>query len=375
LALLPLGVLLAVAGLVLYERTIAGRGLPPFSVYSDEADGLAEAAHFLGELGWRAVALTRRVHQDRDRGLLIIAEPEGSGPLSDEGGISEDEAKGILRWVEAGNTLLLCSRQDSALHQILDVSIASDGREAGGSLVKAEPEEAGAYTDQVDRMGVHDGTTLTVRDGLTLWPVRGKGRVLVVADPTILTRRGLQSEDNAVFLANVADRAARDGVVYFDEYHHGFQSAGGAWGYIAYHGQQLLFLPLFLAVGAALWAASVRLGLAVPRPAAASADAVDYASALALLYRRAGVRKLPARTLAQGFIESLTQHLHLRRNALPAEILAAWRRHLPGASGDRLQYLLRAVSELRKGDVSGRQLLSMSRAFDEFEQQWLVVRA
>ena len=92
---------------------------------------------------------------------------------------------------------------------------------------------------------------------------------------------------------------------------------------------------------------------------------------VALLYRRAGVRRLPARTLARGFLESLTRHLRIRRNSLPAEILAAWRRHAPAASADRLQQLLRGAGELRKGDASERQLLTWSRAFDDFKEKWL----
>jgi hypothetical protein len=383
LALLPVGVFIAAAVLFLRERAEAGRGLPPFSVYSDDADGLAEAGHLLSELGWRPVAVTRPINQTRDRGLLILAEPEGSGPLVDPGGITADEAKGILHWVEEGNTLLYAARQESALHEALETSAVSDGRKDGGKPVTAETEEAGGYTAGVDRVGVRDGTALYPHDGLTLWRVRegsgavllrrGAGRVLLVSDPTLLTRRGLLREDNAVFLADVADRAARDGVVYFDEYHHGFRSAGGVWGYLGYYGQQMVFLPLLLALGAAVWAAGVRLGPAVPTPAPAGADAVDYASALALLYRRAGVRRLPARTLARGFLEAMTRHLRLRRNALPAEILAAWRRQAPAASGDQLQQLLRGVGELRKGEVTGRELLSRARAFDEFSEQWLKV--
>lgn len=381
-ALVPVGVFLAAAGFLLYERSAAGRGLPAYSVYSDDRDGLAEAARLLGQLGWRTAALTRPVDHSRARGLLIVAEPEGEGPVAEASGIGEAEAKGVLRWVEAGNTLLLCSRRETALHEALGVSVTSDGRRGGGEVAAAEAEEAGDYTAGVDRLGVRDGTTLGERGGLSLWRVRdragavlvrrGAGRVLVIADPEMFTRRGLLREDNAAFLAAVADRAGRDGVVYFDEYHHGFRSAGGFWGYLGHHGQQLLFVPLLLAAGAAAWAAGVRLGPAVPSPPAAHADAVDYASALALLYRRAGVRRLPARTLARGFLGALTRHLRLRRNALPAEVLAAWRQHAPGPSTERLQQLLRGVGELRKGDVSDRQLLAWARAFDEFREKLVV---
>jgi hypothetical protein len=381
LALVPLAVLVAVAGALLRERADAGRGMPAFSVYSDDRNGLAEAAHFLRELGWRPLAVTRPIYQTRNRGLLVLAEPEASGPMAAEGGMSADEARGIIGWVEAGNTLLLCSDRDGAVQEALGITVTSDGRPNGGTLITVNPQEAGGISADVDRLGVHDGTTLIAPGGLSLWLVRdrvgaalirrGAGRVLVVADPTILTRSGLLREDNALFLANVADRSARDGVIYFDEYHHGFRSAGGAWGYLAYRGQQILFVLLLLAAGAAAWSAGVRLGPAVPKPPSDGADAVEYASALALLYRRAGVRRLPARTLARGFVGDLTRHLRLRRNALPAEILAAWRRQGSETSTDRLQQLLRGVGQLRKGDVSGRQLLSFSREFDDFKDRWL----
>jgi hypothetical protein len=159
--------------------------------------------------------------------------------------------------------------------------------------------------------------------------------------------------------------------VFFDEYHHGFRSGGGFWGYLAYHGQRWAVLPVLVVVGAAAWAAAVRLGPPVPTPRRARADAVDYASALARLYQRAGARRLMARTLVAGFLGALTRHLRLRRTALPALILAAWRQHYAGApppnlSVERLQGLLRGVAELRKAGLDDRQLLTWARGFDQF---------
>jgi hypothetical protein len=75
---------------------------------------------------------------------------------------------------------------------------------------------------------------------------------------------------------------------------------------------------------------------------------------------------LLARTLVRSFLGALTRHLRLRRNALPAEVLAAWRLHDPGPSMTRLQTLLRGVGELRRGEVSERQLLAWAQAFGQF---------
>ena len=115
----------------------------------------------------------------------------------------------------------------------------------------------------------------------------------------------------------------------------------------------------------------MRLGPAVPPRRADTADAVDYASALGRLYQGAGARRMLARTLSRGFLTALTKHLRLRRTALPAVILAAWRQQEGPASAERLQGLLRGLAELRKPDLTDHQLLSWARAFDDFTRHML----
>src|SRR3954470_23878578 len=85
LVVLLLGAFGGVAGLLLRERVRAGRGMPAYSVYSAERDGLAEAAGGLRRLGWEPVALTRPLPSARQRGLLVVAEPAEGGP-ADKGG-------------------------------------------------------------------------------------------------------------------------------------------------------------------------------------------------------------------------------------------------------------------------------------------------
>jgi hypothetical protein len=376
LVLLLFGVFAGTVGYVLWQRARAGKGFPEYSVYSEDADGLAESARFLRNLGWEPVAVTRPVQHTRYRGLLVLAEPERSALLPGETpDIPEGDVKALLRWVEQGNTLLYCSRHRTRLHDELGLGVVTDEEAGPEDKVLADVGDAGLYTEEVRRVAVEGRGSLD-GPGLPLWWVegrpgavllrRGKGRVLVTADPSPLTHRGLRREDNAVFVYNVALKDARDGKVYFDEYHHGLRSGGGFWGYLAYHGAGWVLAPAALLVAVGVWAVAVRLGPAVPTPKPARADAVDYASAVARIYERAGVRRLPARALVRGFLAALTRHLHLRRNALPAEVLAAWRQQHPAESAERLQALLRGVSQLRKGDVTEPQLLAWTQAFDAF---------
>ncbi len=353
-------------------RVAAGKGFPAYSLYSEQDDGLAEAAHLLRKLGWTPVPLTQPVVPGLQRGLLILAEPE-------LGTFSPNDARTLLTWVDAGNTLLLAGFQQTALHQQLELDLRRSLTD--DEPIAVAPELPGPYTDGIERVQVDAHATVDGPGVVPLWSIgdrpgavllrHGRGRILVLADPTLLSNQGLRQQDNVMLPRNLALLSARDGKVYFDEYHHGLQSSGGFWGYLGYHRQHLTLLPIALAVAAALWRGMVRLGPAVPAPRETRADAVDYASALARLYEQTGANRLLARTLLRGFLESLTRFLRLRSKALPAEMLAAYRQHDGGPGLARLQGLLRGVAQLRKDDLTDRQLLTWARAFDQFQREVL----
>ena len=382
---LLLGVFGAVTAYLLRERRLAGHDMPAYSVYSEAGDGLGEAAHFLRRVGLTPVAVTRPIQDRQPRGLLIVAEPP-TGGLFVADALSESDARSLLSWVERGNTLLLLGRKNTPLHQALNVTVIESDKRDEDAFYPVELGAAGGYTEGITRLSVGSRATLRAPgDALPLWWLgdqtgavllrRKNGQVLIVADARWLTCEGLvrsdgqPRDDNVVFLYNVATVAARDGKVYFDEYHHGLHSGGGFWGYLEYHGERATPILVLLVLLVAGWTWAVRLGPPVPTPQTEGADAVDYASALARLYQKTGTRRLLARTLVRSFLGDLTRHLRLRRNALPAEILAAWRQHDPGPSMTRLQTLLRGVGELRRGQVSERQLLAWAQAFGQFTRE------
>jgi hypothetical protein len=376
-----LGAFVTGAGYVLCIRAAAGVGMPEYSIFSDESNGLAELARKLEQMGWRPAALTRLANPGVHRGLLVLV--ESTEPRSGFGtteGLSEADARTLLSWVAANNTLLVCSRGNGEMARALDLVVSTRGPENDDTPYALEVNEGGNYTRSLDSIEVEGHHGLLSARGLPLWdqddrPAAvvlrwGAGRVIFVADPSFLTARRLhRGADNLIFLGNVAALHAREGRIYFDEYHHGIRAGGGFWGYLQHHGQQVAFVPILLLAAVAVWGSAVRLGPAVATPRATSADAVDYASAVARIYHRAGARRLLARGLARGFLARLASHLQARPSALPAELLAAWRQRYPKKPSTRLEFLLRAAARLRKGDVTDAEMLAGTRAFDEFEKE------
>src|SRR5260370_7623361 len=124
-----LGRLSLVVSQALARRAEAGKGMPAYSTYSREKDGLAEFAQLLGKLDYEVIPVTRPIQQTNARGLLILVEPEGSAMVPGQPpDLSEADVRTLLQWVGKGNTLLLCGRNMNALHRELHVTIVRDDR-------------------------------------------------------------------------------------------------------------------------------------------------------------------------------------------------------------------------------------------------------
>jgi hypothetical protein len=378
------------AGVVYHALSVwlaAGKGMPEYSLLGEDSNGLSAAGALLQKLNWQPVALTRPIQHSEQREskgcLLVLVEPADRSWFSGaESTLDELAVKGMLHWVEHGNTLFLCSRHVTPVHSALDLFVENDTRIAEDVTTEAAVSEAGGYTEGLGKIVMEGHDVLGgVKNALPLWWLdnqpgavlvrRGKGRIIVAADPSLLTLRGLKRGDNLRFLVNLAALHAGDGRVYFDEYHHGLRSGGGFWGYMHYHGQQWILPALGAVLAIAAWGVGLRLGRPVNIPEEKRADAVDYASALARIYERTGAQRMIAATLCRDFLAVMTRHLRLPRTALPAEILSAWRRHNPARDSQELEALLRGVTALRSNTVAPGPLLTLTKNLDRFKTEVL----
>ena len=305
----------------------------------------------------------------------------------------------MLRWVEQGNTLLLLSKKADAL-QPRPQRRADRGRDAGKADVRPRSRSiptsirrsatsatftlsasAAKARCRQGRGRCRFGGSVKARIGRPArWSLRqGKGRVIVVADPSLATYSGLWDrkdgqatlrDDNVWFLVNVAtlDAAGRQGLLRRVSPRFPVRRRPV--------GLSALSRASPVARRRCSWSWRRRFGRRRcgwvrrrrrrkrPKPT----RWITHPPLPASISRPAPVGGWRGRC-ARGFLGALTGQLRLRRNALPAEVLAAWRLHDPGASGERLQGLLRGVAALRKGDVTEKELLHWSQAFDQFRRE------
>jgi len=219
--------LLIAANLVLerIDELTGSPGGPTSSSYATGQDGLAAYADLLRRTGHR---ITR----------LRVPPGEGTGDLSatlvvlDPPFLESDDRRALRRFVEDGGRLIAGGANPVWIQSLLDDPPAWSGAGAGRAApIAPVPEVAGLEDVRAAGKGSWEdaGGSLPVLAGgertlLTVADV-GRGRVLLVADSSILQNRLLAEGDNAALGLALAGGPERP--VKFAESVHGFGEASG----------------------------------------------------------------------------------------------------------------------------------------------------
>lgn len=360
-----LAIILLVAYYLLSDQFDSGTGMPKYSVFSKESDGLAAASTVLTKLGYQPVPLTRPLLSTNASGLLFVIEPTIDSPiLGPVVHLGELDTKALLQWVAEGNTLVLCTDSQTDLHDEINVTVDKAPKNKQKLFsVPTMPLPGytvpGSDTDiyTVRTIALSTSSYLVSSSGVPLWNVKNgigalllnykSGRIILISDPNVFTHRNLAQADNVLFLANLATMDSINSRVYFDEFHHGIRSSGSYMDYIRRRKLHWIGYQLLCVVGLWLWMSSFRLGNAIRKEKPVQEDAVEYATAAARIYERAGIRSKLAEGMARDFLDRLTKHLRLRRNVGEQEILSAMqRRHGPEMTQELAPLLKKVLSFL-----------------------------
>ncbi|MEM7113340.1 MAG: DUF4350 domain-containing protein [Chloroflexota bacterium] len=333
---------------------------PPLASFSNQPDGARAFWLWLQALDYETSDLVRREFGiPEEAQLMLLLEPQTV--------VTPNEWEAIDEWVEDGGILLLSGRSFASVFAMehYDFSLAQFEEEHGEAVAQSTlfhapsllsvPETAvRAYfeterTDYVTHVAV-DGQPIIIS-----FP-QGEGRVMLSTTPFPFTNAGLQKGNNAELVHNLVQPVGPDGLVWFDEWHHGVRptvSEGlGPWNWLreTAAGRSLLFVAglVFLV----LVLRGRPFGRPVPLPQDISRRApVEYIAAMANLNRRAGHRT----AVLQDYHDRLKRHLgqpyRLDPALTDAEFVAALAKFEPSLAQRDLLHLLHKASKKSVSEV------------------------
>jgi hypothetical protein len=308
---------LVAVGAVLVALAQAGPAdSPEHRSTSDGRNGTSALRQYAERLGRPSGAVEGEFRLPDRPGLLFVFSP--TVPYS-----SDDVAE-LLRWVEIGGTLVYAAETgDPRLDAQLGVQ-----RARRPSLGHAQ-----ALPELVRGVGSLEGAQVgaALRPGRDQVPIlRSPGRVVLLADPGLLTNEHLGRADNWRLASDLVSWAPRGAPAVFDEYHHGDIAAGGGAGWaLAPWGDALLWAALLLFAGFALRGRA--FGPRLPALPAADRPSSEYVAAVGRLLRRAGARQLTFEVLQHATRRALAERVGVGRPG--ADLEAALQGRAPALAG------------------------------------------
>jgi len=284
--------------LSLEARQKKGKGPSRPTTYSATSGGYKALYLWIRDMGIPFRRWERPFGQlNRGASVVFMVMPEiavGSG-----------EMRGLDQWVRQGGTLVMAILPPHPLLEHFGIQgDKSRSRHQGPQPEDRVLYQPGPYTRGVQRiltkwhrriLAERPEVVIHARDrygGLLAVSPWGKGRVIALADPSILDNESLRKGDHARLAMNLLFLHRGAGLLLVDEYHHGYGRASSVLGHLA--GSKalapLLQVCLLLLV---LWAsAGRRFGLARPVIKRERRSSMEYVRAMARIYQRARARVL-----------------------------------------------------------------------------------
>jgi hypothetical protein len=196
----------------------------------------------------------------------------------------------------------------------------------------------------------------------------GRGRIVVLSDPYIVSNAGINRADN-LFLATDVITGAGAGRVGFDEFHQGYGASQK--GFFAYfRGTPILwmFAQASLVVLALIWTRGRRFARPLPAPTVDRRSKLEFVASMAELQQRSRAYDLAIENIYQRTRRALARYGGQPANA-PLEKIAASVARRSGKSRRKLEALLRECEDSIAGaPLTARRAVELARALRELER-------
>jgi hypothetical protein len=195
----------------------------------------------------------------------------------------------------------------------------------------------------------------------------GRGRVVVLSDPYIVSNGGLKLSDNLQLATNIV--AGAGGQIAFDEYHQGNGATENpVFAYFAGTPVIWLFAQAGVVVLAALWTRGRRFARPLPAPHVDRRSKLEFVASMAELQSRARAYDLAIENIYTRTRRALARYAGLQPNA-PRAQLAERVAARSGKDARVLEELLRDCEETIAGaPLSARRAVTLARRLRELER-------
>jgi hypothetical protein len=196
----------------------------------------------------------------------------------------------------------------------------------------------------------------------------GRGRVVVLSDPYIVSNAGINRADN-LFLASNVVTGGRRGRIAFDEFHQGYGATENHM--LAYfRGTPVLWMfaqVAFVAL-ALVWTHGRRFARPLPAPRTDRRSKLEFVASMAELQQRARAYDLAIENIYTRTRRALARYGGVAANA-PLEKIAAGVGRRSGRSRRKLEALMRECEDAMAGaPLSPRRAVALAGSLRELER-------
>ena len=198
----------------------------------------------------------------------------------------------------------------------------------------------------------------------------GRGRIVVLSDPYIVSNGGINRADNLFLAAGVVTGGAgNSGRVAFDEFHQGYGATENRF-FAYFRGTPVLWLfaQAALVALAIVWTRGRRFARAIPAPRADRRSKLEFVASMAELQQRARAYDLAVENIYQRTRRALARYGGVGADA-PLEQIAARVAARSGRDPRRLEALLRECEDSTAGaPLTARRAVELARELRELER-------
>lgn len=254
-----------------------------------------------------------------------------------------------------------------------DEEANEEAEEDGETTARPAPNAAAGASDGSDGPEASPAPVEHLPDGregggaLLVDYAYGRGRVVVLADPYVVSNAGLNRADNLLLAVNVV--AGAGGLVAFDEYHQGYGATRNElFAYFAGTPILWMFGQAAAVALAVAWTRGRRFARPLPAPHVDRRSKLEFVASMAELQQRARAYDLAIENIYARTRRALARYAGLPAAAPTAEIAARVAAR-SGKDAGRLEALLRECEDSVAGArLPARRAVELARALRELER-------